>query len=115
MSIPDIQILQNYILTMDCGHRRRTMAPCRVGQTLPCISEAHKMEQHVVASIEDVRWGRNVESIGWMSSQTALHGAHDELRAEANVIPWYQPFKKRRAERDARRVGLAAAYSGLYG
>src|SRR5438105_250367 len=112
MSIPDVEILRNYVLTMDCGHRRRTSAPCEVGAPLPCLDDSHRMESRAVARITDVRSGLDVDRVGWLSPQAALLGAHDGLRAEAGALPWWRWRARRRLREDARAAALAGAMIG---
>jgi hypothetical protein len=112
MSIPDLAILRDYVLTLDCGHQRRTATPCAVGRTLPCLNEAHHMEMRCVVRIRHLPSRRDVDSIGWLTPQAALLGAHDELEAEADALPWFSA-RRRKLRKDARTVGLAGALAGL--
>jgi hypothetical protein len=70
MSIPDLAILENYVLTLDCGHGE------------------HHMEQCLVTKIVD-KSGREHESIGWLSPQAAVLGAYDDAKSSGEKRMWW--------------------------
>lgn len=118
MSIPDLDILRNYTLTLDCGHKRRTAAPIAVGEQLPCLDKKHELEPHTVTKIEDLH-GRSVERVGWMSPKASLHGAYsrhsrraEELEAEAKTLRWWRFGKKAALRAQARKERSDAKMAG---
>lgn len=108
VSIPDMEILKNYVLVLDCGHQRRTFAPCEVGRILPCLAAAHHMEMHAVAIIIHIPSGQEVQSIGWLSPQAALLATYDSLRDDAEALPWWRWRERKKLRSEARAVGRAA-------
>lgn len=87
--------LLDYLLTLECGHKRRTVAPCEVGGLLPCLDESHYggREFSKIAASECFRSpithitdkaGRELQKLGWISSQAAMHGAYDDAVARGD-------------------------------
>lgn len=112
MSIPDTALLK-YILTLDCGHKRRTMNPTNVGASLPCIDQAHYLEKHVITNIYDEQFKQNVDTVGWLTPHAAMLGAYSSLNREADNLPWYAWIKKRNLRKQAKWAGLVGARIGL--
>lgn len=87
MTIPDVRILEEYVLTLSCGHKRRTTSPCQVGDSLPCLNKVHELQPFAITYITD-RHGEEHDRIGWLDPQAAIHGSYHNAKTNKEKKFW---------------------------
>lgn len=123
MSIPDLALL-DYTITLECGHKRHTMAPTAVGKLLPCLNSAHyggrelkdvtgpELISQKVTKIHHDEGNYDVEFLGWMTPQAAFHGMYDDAKNEGDSAKWWEFGKKRRAK-ELKGIAVGGIRAGL--